>query len=564
MGPAGGSMATADAPHLSISSDEFRKFKDDELRDLARELDGDEHFDPMDYTPPGPVGEAFLNAVEPTSVIMGPIGGGKTTLCAFRRLLLASYAPICWHPETRQPTRMCKAIILRDTFRNLERTVLKSWQNWFSKKFPGSTWTGGNDRPATHILRFRGEDGIAIEAITEFSGLNDLDLESLLKGSEYSIIWLNEVDTHADNALDEVEGRVGRYPMPSIMLTQEELKDLSLKLKRPIVSEQRRLAVVMGDMNAPTIDNWTYKGLLTDVKPGRKLYQQPSGRSPEAENLMRLPPGYYEHLEATHDEAYIKRNIDNQFGYSRAGKPVFPTFRHERHVASAPIKFIPDSPLLIGIDVSTNALTPAAALGQVQPNGRIALIDELIVDHGYGPARFGEALKRKLDERYYNRTRARAWADPASQYGGDREGGQLAAMEILGVILGFPLEIPFGGSNELALRLDAVNVELRGYTDADTSLIISPTCTGTIQAFAGRYRFKKLAATSSNEYDDQPEKSHPWSDIMDGVQYLVGGLRGRTATVKALTAGTKLAGESRGWGDRSSARAKGGFDPHAF
>jgi hypothetical protein len=161
---------------------------------------------------------------------------------------------------------MCKAIVLRDTFRNLERTVLKSWQNWFSKKLPGSSWTGGNDRPATHTLRFRGGTASRSRRSPNLPASTTSTSRRLLKGSEYSIIWLNEVDTHA-GALDEVEGRVGRYPMPSIMLTQEELKELSRVLKRPIVSEQRRLAVVMGDMNAPTIDNWTYKALVTDPNP---------------------------------------------------------------------------------------------------------------------------------------------------------------------------------------------------------------------------------------------------------------------------------------------------------
>lgn len=550
-----------------VTRDELRADTEEKLKLITARLEAGDDFDPLGYTPPGPVGEAFLNATEPSTIIMGPVGGGKTTLCAFKRLMLASAAPIAWHPEDKKPTRMCRAIVLRDTWRSAEKTVLKSWQQWFPKSFPGSSSEGGNDRPYVHTLRFFGEDGIRIEAVTEFQGLNAQSISEVLKGREYSVGWLNELDTHAEGALDELEQRLGRWPPPNLLLTQAELAELSQRLGRPIHSG-KRLAAAMGDMNAPTIDNWTYKTLVTNRKPGRGFYQQPSGRSSQAENLFSLEPDYYQRIVENQDEHYVRRMVDNQFGYSRAGKPVHPSFDHRRHVAGAIIPFRPELPLLIGIDASTNALTPAAVLGQIQPNGRLAVIDELAFEHGYGPSRFAEALKRRLDEVYYRRTSCRGWSDPAAQYGGDREGGQLAAMEIMGVVLGMVLELPFGGSNEIALRLDAVNVELRGYTDADTALLVSPNCTRVIEALSGRYRFKKLSAQSSTEYEEHPEKTHPWSDLMDALQYLIGGVRGRNATMRALTGNRHLQNGTvgSGWSAPNSgkAQARGGFDPHNF
>lgn len=555
------------AEHLaqSITRDELKADDEARLKLITARLEQGDDFDPQGYTPPGPVGEAFLNAPEATAIIMGPVGGGKTTLCVFKRFLLATAAPIAWHPEDKKPTRMCRWVVVRDTWRSAERTVLKSWQQWFPKNYPGSSSEGGNDRPFKHTLRFIGEDGIRIEAITEFQGLNSQSISEVLKGSEYSGGWLNETDTHADGALDELEQRLGRYPAPNILLTKDEVAELSRRMGHPLHSGER-LASAIGDMNAPTIDNWTYKTLVTNRAPGRGFYIQPSGRTPQAENRFNLPDDYYQRIVENQDEHYVRRMVDNQFGYSRAGKPVHPSFDHRRHVAGEIIPFRPQLPLLVGIDASTNALTPAAVLGQVLPNGRLAVIDELAFDHGYGPSRFGEALKRRLDEKYHQRSSIRGWADPASQYGGDRDAGQLAAMDILSVILGFPLELPFGGSNEIALRLDAVNVELRGYTDADTSLLISPNCTQVIEAIAGRYRFKKRSETASTEYEDAPEKTHPWSDLMDALQYLSGGVRGRTAIMKALTGGSHLANGSRsGWGGKAeAAKSKGGFDPHNF
>ena len=185
-------------------------------------------------------------------------------------------APIAWHPEDKKPTRMCRWVVVRDTWRSAERTVLKSWQQWFPKNYPGSSSEGGNDRPFKHTLRFIGEDGIRIEAITEFQGLNSQSISEVLKGSEYSGGWLNETDTHADGALDELEQRLGRYPAPNILLTKDEVAELSRRMGHPLHSGER-LASAIGDMNAPTIDNWTYKTLVTNRAPGRGFYIQPSG-----------------------------------------------------------------------------------------------------------------------------------------------------------------------------------------------------------------------------------------------------------------------------------------------
>jgi hypothetical protein len=41
-------------------------------------------------------------------------------------------------------------------------------------------------------------------------------------------------------------------------------------------------------------------------------------------------------------------------------------------------------------------------------------------------------------------------------------------------------------------------------------------CPQLIQALASKYRYKKL---KSGELDLKPEKTHPWSDIADALQY---------------------------------------------
>lgn len=564
-----------------VSRADLRDVAEERIRRIRLELDWLGHLDVFGvenpaymYVPPGPVAQAFLNDRTPTCLIMGPLGGGKTTTCTFKRIVAATLAPIAWHPEDAKPTRMCRWIVLRDTFRSAEKTVLESWKQWFPKNYPGSTSVGGNDRPLTHTLRFMGDDGVRVEAITEFAGLNEQSIETLMKGREYSGGWLNELDTHAEGALDDMEQRVGRYPKADILLTPREIAELEAQLQaagrlRPgqrLYAPERRLKTVIGDMNAPTVDNWTYETLVLNRGPDRAFHQQPSGRSAAAENIFNLEPDYYDRIIANQDERFVRRMVDNEFGYSRAGKPVHPSFDHRRHVADRELALDEGLDLHIGIDVSLAGLSPAAVFGQAAT--RIKLLDELYLGHGVGPARFAEALRLMLQERFPNvaKSRIKPWVDPASEFGADRDAGQLNALQIFQDVLGVPVRVPGNGSNELGLRLSAVDAELRGYLEADSWLLISPRCKLYIEGIAGKYRFKKKPESATNEYEDLPEKAHPWSDLQDAGQYLFIGVRGHMGVVRGATSGRLEPEGQQGWASQRNGqqgwRSQGGFDPH--
>lgn len=534
-------------PVHAVSNREMEEYDLERTRALAAKYDIDGEVRIDRFVPPGPVTQAFLlDRDNKTKVLMGPLGGGKTTTCAFARIVAATWQPIAGHPEDGKPTRMSRWLVLRDTFRNAEKSLLESWKRWFPKSYPGSSWAGGNDRPVTHVLRFYGRDGVRIEMITEFAGLNEHDIETMMKGREYDGVWLNELDTHADGALEDGEMRVGRYPSKNLLLDRDAPRN----------------AIVIGDMNAPLIDNWTYEKLVRNVRDGRILYEQPSGTADDAENLFALEPDYYERLLATLDEEDAQRMVHNRFGYSRAGKAVFPSFDRRRHVAHQAIPFNPDLGLIVGVDTSINTLNPAAVFLQNRA-GRLVAIDELYADeHGVGATRFAERLNQRIQERYAEARTIRIFADPAAEHGADSEGGQLDAMQKIALITGFPVLMPFGGSNELGMRLDAVKTELRGYQEPETHILFCPKgCPTLIMAIEGKYRYRKKTGPGDDKWDDEPEKKHPWSDLADALQYGIGGIRGRTAAQR-LAAGVRerSAGETSGpWG--KTAR-RGGFDVH--
>lgn len=556
---------------MLATREDFDIIDERRIRELAAQYEIQEDLDIYRYVPPGPVAGSYIRKLTGSSFIMGPVGSGKTTASAFKRIVAGSAAPVAWYPEDRKPTRMCRWIVLRDSFRSAEKTVLESWKQWFPKGYPGSSWMGGNDRPVTHTLRFRGADGVRVEVITEFAGLGENSIETLMKGREYSGGWLNEFDTHADGALEDMEQRVGRYPSSDSLLSVSELEDLSRELGTVVQSGQRK-AIVIGDLNAPTLDNHAYKSLVTNIHktPDRFFFRQPSGRSDEAENRHKLEPDYYDRLVRNQDESFVRRMVDNEFGYSKSGKPVYEGFERSRHVARREIGFEPNLELIISIDVSMNTLNPAATFLQVRAPGRIAFIDELYLGHGVGAARFGEALKQLVDERYSDAVKIRVFVDPAAQYGADKEGGQLTALETIAIILGLPLMVPAGGSNELGGRLDAVKAELRGYLEPNTHLTICPVrCPLLIEGFEGKYRYKRRPERASAEYEDAPEKNHPHSDIQDAAQYGVQGVRGRVGSLRNAAGADKTPGKggSSGWGKGHGGRSgssgsKSGFDVH--
>ncbi len=504
-----------------------------DIRALVQAYEKDEDFDPYHFKPAGPVSRAFIAGKEMSRFIMGPVGGGKTVSCVFARVVAAMRMPPCKDGVIRD-----RFVVVRTSFRDAERTVLNSWKQWFPRTYPGSSWSGGNDRPATHILRWRLPNGLKVEAETIFLGIGDQSIEDILRGLEISGGWMNEADTLADNVLRYIEQRTGRYPK------KEDLAD----------PDAKRMRTVLGDYNAPDMDNWTYEQLVENPAPHRKLYRQPSGRAPNAENLERLEPDYYSKIIAAEPDWYVRRFVDNQYGYSREGLPVYRSFDQERHVAATRLDPVEGLPLLIGMDA---ALHPAAIFGQPMPNGQIRILDELVPGAGFGAARFSEMVLDLLERRYPMMTDIRAWADPASQYGADREGGEMAWIETVQVNLGIPVRIPANGSNELGLRLGAVEKELNHFIDGQTPrLLVSSHCKMLTRGFASGYRFKKLSG-GTEKFALQPEKND-YSHPHDALQYLVLGYRGRPEV-------TGLSSRAKTGANRPRAKAsKRAIDPFKY
>lgn len=444
----------------------------------------------LNWTSPGPVSSAFMRSRRPVSILNGPIGSGKTSTNFMYHIRRA----IAQRPSTLDGVRKYKLCVVRDTYRQLWATTIPSWHKWVGKGL--GTWNGGKNEPCSHEVEFE-VPGLGIVRLTvDFVALGENSVEDVLRGYEPTAFYLNEGDLLARDVLNYARGRAGRYP--------------------GMLEGGPSWYGVTIDANAPELDSWLYD-ILMDPPEDFGVFVQPGGRQPDAENLSNLPPGYYDTQVSSNDPAYVDRMVDNKPGYSRDGKPVYPEFNDNRHVAKEKLKPIPGLPIQLALDAG---LSPAAVAGQRLANGQWRILRELAADHGTGPRRFAKNLAQWLADEFPGFQITEGFADPAAFYGGDKESEEDRAWaEIVEAVAKIRLK-PAPGGNVLGPRLDAVRGPLRETIDGTTpAFLLSSCCKVLRRGFNNGYRFRKIQ-TTDGRYADAPAKtaeSHPH----DALQYLL-------------------------------------------
>lgn len=447
-------------------------------------------FDPA--TTVGPIAAAYFEDRSPATCIMGPIGSAKTSVSLLKILLNA----IRQEPNDLG-VRYTKFAVIRDTYRNLWNTTIQSWKAWIPEEL--GEFSGGKNEPGRHHLRFKLMDGTTVDTLVEFIAIGDNNVEDVMRGWEGTGAYLNEADRLKEDVFSYVRGRVGRYPSV------------------PSCGVKASWSGVWCDMNAPDEENYMAKQFIFDKPEEFAFFCQPGGREPNAENINNLPDGYYKNQMAGQTDYYIRRMIDNKLGYSRDGQPVYPEYNDSLHVAGNILKANPMLPIDIGFDCG---LTPAAVIGQQQPNGVWHIIAEIIAD-GIGASRFGKLVNRILKTEYRNCRIRYCTCDPAgmSRTAGDAE--ERSWRDI--VVAETGLTMRPSPSNAITPRLDCVKMILNRMIDGQPGFLLSPVCKVLRKGFNSGYRFKKDGSSNSNVLvSDSPEKNE-YSHPHDALQYLLMG-----------------------------------------
>lgn len=452
--------------------------------------------------------------------LMGPVGSGKSVGCCFEIFDIARNQ---W--PNAQGVRKTRMVIVRNTSPQLETTTIKTWVEWFPEKIFGRI---SRKAPFTQMMRYKLSDGTQVESEIIFLALDQPEDMKKLLSLECTCIWYNEAREIQKALVDVGTGRVGRYPS-----VKDRPDDMPEELPWPT-----RACIIL-DTNPPNDDHWWYnyaendgwrKDPETDLMISLEkipetdrweFFRQPGGRSPDAENLDNLPPGYYKRQMLGKDADYIRVMVDGDYGMLQHGKPVYKaSFNKELHVSNEPIPYDSLRPVYLGVDSSGR--NPSAVFGQESHDGsQLRIVRELVCEDISAEV-FSRLLRKDLDQ-FFKDNDVIAWGDPA---GGDKTSSD--DRTYYDIVRAFA-KVTLKPSPVLRIkpRIEAVrSMFMRLGHGGKPEIIISPDCKVLVSGLAGGYKFKQLQVSGEARYDEKPDKSVRYADVNDALQYLVCGRGG--------------------------------------
>ena len=445
----------------------------------------------INYTAP-PTVARFMKSDAFMRIIAGPVGSGKTTGCLFEIFRRA-----CEQRPAEDGYRYTRFAIVRQTLKQLKDTVLKDI----------ITWLDG-------IASYKVSDQTIYIEIGDIRSewllipLDTPDDQRRLLSMQITGAWLSEAIEMDTALIAPLSGRCGRYPGPHL--------------------GGASWFGLIADTNMPTEGSEWHK-LMTEPAPDLQVFLQPSGMSPDAENLewltqtpetLKLPASdpvrkgqgrsYYERFirQYGEDSDWIKRYVKAQYGDDPSGSAVFrDSFKMSFHVVDEVLP-IQGALLLIGQDFGRD---PCSVICQFDHKGRLLVLEEVTAEDMGLELHIVSALRPVLMTQRYIGMRSTVIGDPS---GGAKssiyEETTFDVMKRMG-FSAFPAP-----TNDIAPRLRAIEAFLLGQRDGGPQMIIDrQRCPTLIRGLSGGYRFAKTKAGVRKPLPDKNEYSH----IIDALQY---------------------------------------------
>lgn len=445
------------------------------------------------YTPV-PTGVRFmLDRTSFVRVIMGPVGGGKSTVCLMELVKMAGeQAP------GRDKIRRSRFIILRNTSAQLKSTIKPIINQWLVEMTGGRVGKWRLTDNEFH-LNFQMADGTIVDSEFWLMAADTPDDVRRLLSVECTAAWVEEAREIDKEVFNGLQGRTNRYP------------------SRAMGGCTR--AGVVCSTNAPNVGSY-WQDLIANPPSGFGIYIQPPALdedgnvNPEAENLENLAEDYYANLISGKTDDWIDVYLRNKFGAGNAGMPLYKrTFKEAFHVASEPLMALKgtNNPLVIGMD---NGLQAAASLWQQDLRGRQLVLDEVFVpeDETMGVETFLDTLliPRLRNEWLFPTNKIVFSVDPACF-----QRSQVNEVTIAQTIQRRGYYVVSAPTNDPGKRVAAVEGLLSRQIDGKAALLVSPRCTHTIAALNWGHRYKK---TRDGTHTTLVEKNH-YSHMGDAFQY---------------------------------------------
>lgn len=421
--------------------------------------------------------------------LIGPFASGKTTgMCMelMRRALME-------HPDAKG-VRRTRFVVVRNTAQQLRQSILEEIRKWLAPAM--------NFRVTDSTVQFRFNHGTQgrIESDWLLIPLDKPEDQQRLLSLNITGGWVSEFREIPLTLFEALLGRCGRYV--------------------PLGVQGNAWHGLIAESNPPDEDSDWYNKLEIEVPPSWRVFKQPGGLDPLAENKGPwLPPNYYEDLAANNNPDWVDVHVHGKYGKSLSGQAVFrTTFKPDFHVTYSTLHPIPNIPLMLAQDFGR---TPAVLVTQVDNRGRLLILDELF-NLNSGIENFALTQLRPLMASKYPGLASFMIGDPSGTHKTQvREESPFDCLKKLGFTI-YPAP-----TNDLDPRLRAVEELLMRQVDGGPALLIDGgACPSLVSALKFHYRYKRKL---NKELDEKPEKTHPWSDLCDDLQYAALGSKGNYA-----------------------------------
>lgn len=418
---------------------------------------------------------AFHRSQARVRIVRGPIGSGKTTAMIAELLRLACEQ----EPDPDDGIRRTRMLVVRNTLPQLKTTCLVSILQFLR---PIAEW-----RPSESTVRIRFGD---VESEWLLLPLDTEQNIQRLLSLELTFAWVSEAREIDPELVKNALSRCGRFPS--------------------LAHGGATRYGLIAESNSFRTDSPWYDLLENNLPANWEYFIQPSAMSPEADWLQYLPSAYYTDLIESNTPEWVSQYIENEYGESLDGQAVYKhSFNKDFHIAANILTPVPTLPVIVGMDF---ARWPAAIFCQLDPRGRLLVLDELQHEN-LGVEKFtAEHVLPLLASERYRSCPHYVVGDPSgvsrSQIG---EESVFDALKRLG-LPAYP-----AATNNIQPRLRAVEKYLLQQRDGKAALLVSPNCKILIEGFKSRYRYKKR---QDGQIDDtKPEKTRPWADVHDALQY---------------------------------------------
>lgn len=463
----------------------------------------------LNYRPGGPVLARFLQSRAFIRGIRGPLGSGKSAASAMRLFSIAAGQPV-----GKDGKRRSRLGILRQTYGELKTTTIKTWCDWFPESVFGPIVY---DAPIRQVFRIND-----VESEVLFVAAERPDHVKKLLSMELTAAWVNEAREMPKEIVDALTARVGRYPRADDRPDGVDPADWPFD------------ASILMDTNSMDDDHWWYRwaehvdpeieeisekieiklrerGILRPWQELVEFFSQPDALGSAAENVEFLRPGYYDLAQVGKTIDWINLYLRNKYGRTRDGKPVYPEWAEDVHVAKEPLVPTKGLPLWMGFDFG---LTPACVIAQLSPRGQFRVLREM-AGEDMGLEQFLDRAVKPLLANEYPGFAVRVSGDPAGTQRAQSD--ERTCYEVL-KRSGFKAEP--ARTNNFTARREAVAHFLSRLVDGRPGFVLDPSCRMLRSGFNGGYAYRRLRiAGDEPRYVDEPEKSK-FSHPHDALQYV--------------------------------------------